>query len=294
MWLVPDLSRRAALRLGAGAFAGAAGTWAFGALVDPTLVPADPSPFEPAAPVPPPPPVAAPAALPTKVSGSFVSEARGGVVTNYIIARPPGITGPLRPVIALHGVRGNAKQVMSFGIEQVLAELVQAGRPPFAVVAVDGGDTYWHRRAGGEDAGSMVLHELIPMLSTMSLDIARVGFIGWSMGGYGALLLGARLGPARTAGICAISPALYQSYTASTLGAFDSYDDWTRNTVFGLPALASIPLRIDCGDDDRFALATRQFIGQLRTPPAGGFTPGGHDEAYWRQQLPGELAWLAS
>jgi enterochelin esterase-like enzyme len=294
MWLVPDLSRRAALRLGAGAFAGAAGTWAFGALVDPTLVPADPSPFEPAAPVPPPPPVAAPAPLPTKVSGSFVSEARGGVVTNYIIARPPGIAGPLRPVIALHGVRGNAKQVMSFGIEEALAELVQAGRPPFAVVAVDGGDTYWHRRAGGEDAGSMVLHELIPMLSTMSLDITRVGFIGWSMGGYGALLLGARLGPARTAGICAVSPALYQSYTASTLGAFDSYDDWTRNTVFGLPALASIPLRIDCGNDDRFAPATRQFIGQLRTPPAGGFTPGGHDEAYWRQQLPGELAWLAS
>jgi len=294
MWLVPDLSRRAALRFGAGAFAGAAGIWAFGALVDPTLVPADPSPFEPAAPVPPPPPVAAPVPLPTRVSGSFISEARGGVVTNYIIARPPGITGPLRPVIALHGVRGNAKQVMSFGIEQALAELVKAGRPPFAVVAVDGGDTYWHRRAGGEDAGSMVLHELIPMLSTMSLDIARVGFIGWSMGGYGALLLGARLGPARTAGICAISPALYQSYTASTLGAFDSYDDWTRNTVFGLPALASIPLRIDCGNDDRFAPATRQFIGQLRTPPAGGFTPGGHDEAYWRQQLPGELAWLAS
>lgn len=291
---MPDLSRRAALRLGVGAVAGATGIWSFGALVDPTQVPADPSPFEPAAPVAPPPPVAAPTPLPTKVSGSFVSAARGGVLTNYIIARPPGITGPLRPVIALHGVRGSAKQVMSFGVEQVLAELVKAGHPPFAVVAVDGGDTYWHRRAGGEDAGSMVLNELIPMLSTMSLDITRVGFIGWSMGGYGALLLGARLGPARTAGICAVSPALYQSYTASTLGAFDSYDDWTHNTVFGLPALASIPLRIDCGNDDRFAPATHQFIGQLHTPPAGGFTPGGHDEAYWRQELPSELAWLAS
>jgi dienelactone hydrolase len=292
MWLVPDLSRRAALRLGAGAVVGAAGIWTFGALVDPTQVPADPSPFEPAAPVPPPPPVAAPTPLPTKVSGSFVSAARGGVQTNYIIARPPGITGPLRPVIALHGVRGSAKQVMSFGVEEGLAAMVSAGRPPFAVVAVDGGDTYWHRRAGGEDAGSMVLNELIPMLSTMGLDTTRVGFLGWSMGGYGALLLGARLGPARCAGICAVSPALYQSYTASTLGAFDSYDDWTRNTVFGSPALASIPLRIDCGNDDRFAPATHQFIAQLRTPPAGGFSPGGHDEAFWRQQLPGELAWL--
>jgi len=285
MWLMPQLSRRAALRLGAGAMAGAASVWALGALVDPTETPAEPLPVDPAS---------AGTALPTRVSGSFISAARGGVPTNWIIARPPGQTGPLRPVIALHGVRGNAKQVMSFGIEEGLAELVKAGRPPFAVVSVDGGDSYWHRRAGGEDAGSMVLNELIPMLATQALDTTRVGFMGWSMGAYGALLLGARLGAQRTAGICAISPALYQSYTASTLGAFDSYEDWTKNTVFGLPALSSIPLRVDCGQDDRFAPATHQFIAQLRTPPAGGFTAGGHDETYWRQQLPSELAWLAS
>jgi enterochelin esterase-like enzyme len=294
MALVPELSRRAALRLGASAVAGAAGIWSLGGLLDPIQVPADPGPIEPAAPVPPPPPVAAPPPLPTRQSGSFMSAARGGVLTNWIVARPPGQTGPLRPVIALHGVRGSAKQVMSFGVEQGLADLVKAGRPPFAVVAVDGGDTYWHRRAGGEDAGSMVLNELIPMLPSLGLDISRIGFIGWSMGGYGALLLGARLGPARTAGICAVSPALYQSYTASTIGAFDSYDDWTRNTVFGLPALSTIPLRVDCGNDDRFAPATHQFIAQLHQAPTGGFMPGGHDEVYWRQQLPGELAWLAS
>src|ERR1700749_1524217 len=291
MTLVPELSRRAALRLGASAVAGAAGIWTFGALLDPTRVPADPGPFGPAAPPAPPiaapaPPVAAPAPMPTRVSGSFVSAARGGILTNYVIARPPGQIAPLRPVIALHGVRGSAKQVMSFGVEEGLAAMVNAGRPPFAVVAVDGGDSYWHRRAGGEDAGAMVLNELIPMLATMNLDITRVGFIGWSMGGYGAMLLGARLGPARTAGICAVSPALYQSYTASTLGAFDSYDDWTHNTVFGLPALSSIPLRIDCGNDARFAPAAHQFTPQLRPPPAGGFWPGGHDEAFWRQQLP--------
>jgi S-formylglutathione hydrolase FrmB len=285
MWLMPELSRRAALRLGAGAMAGAASVWALGALVDPTETPAEPLPVDPAS---------AGTALPTRVSGSFISAARGGVLTNWVIARPPGQTGPLRPVIALHGVRGNAKQVMSFGIEEGLAELVKAGRPPFAVVSVDGGDSYWHRRAGGEDAGSMVLNELIPMLATQALDTTRVGFMGWSMGAYGALLLGARLGAQRTAGICAISPALYQSYTASTLGAFDSYEDWTKNTVFGLPALSSIPLRVDCGQDDRFSPATHQFIAQLRTPPAGGFTAGGHDETYWRQQLPSELAWLAS
>lgn len=278
------MTRRAALRLGLGALAGAAGVSGLSSALDPFELQASPGPVDPAS---------AGSALPTKMSGSFVSAARGGKLTNWIIALPPGQTGPLRPVIALHAVRGNAHQAMDLGVEDGLAQLVKAGRPPFAVVGVDGGDGYWHRRASGEDSGAMVLNELIPMLATKGLDISRVGFIGWSMGGYGALLLGARLGPQRTAGICAVSPALYRSFTSSR-GAFDSDDDWARNSVFGLPALSSIPLRVDCGNSDRFAPATQQFIAQLRRPPSGGFSAGGHDVSFWRQQLPGELAWLAS
>jgi enterochelin esterase-like enzyme len=91
-----------------------------------------------------------------------------------------------------------------------------------------------------------------------------------------------------------VSPALFTSFSGSTLGSFDSYEDWKRNTVLGVPALASIPIRVDCGTSDRFCPAARQFVAQLRTPPSGGFSPGGHDVSYWRQQLPGELAWLAS
>ncbi len=279
------MTRRAALRLGLGAFAGAVSVTALNSLLEPFELQAAPNPFEPAP---------AGSAMPTRISGSFVSAARGGVLTNWIIARPPGYNGILRPVIALHGVRGNANSVMDLGVEDGLAELVKAGRPPFAVVSVDGGDSYWHRRANGEDSGAMVLEELIPLLATKGLDISRVAFLGYSMGGYGALLLGSRLGPQRTAAICAVSPALYTSFTGSSRGAFDSYDDWVQNTVFGQPALASIPLRIDCGTGDRFCPATRQFVAQLRVPPAGGFSAGGHDVSYWRQQLPGELAWLAS
>ena len=115
---MPELSRRAALRLGVGAVAGATGVWAMSALLDPSDAPATPTPVDPAA---------ADNALPTRVSGSFVSAARGGVLTNWIIARPPGQTGPLRPVIALHGVRGNAKQVMSFGVEDTTRRAGQGG-----------------------------------------------------------------------------------------------------------------------------------------------------------------------
>ena len=227
------------------------------------------------------------------VTGSFVSAARGGVTTNWAIARPPGQTAPLRPVIALHGRWSDAATVMAGGVEQGLAQAVNAGLPPFAVVSVDGGESYWHDRANGDHAGSMVLNELIPMLSDKGLDTSRVAFIGWSMGGYGALLLGARLGPARTAAITAVSPALWLSAGEAAAGAFDGPGDFAANSVFGLPALASIPIRIDCGNSDPFYSATKQFIAQLPNPPAGGFSPGGHDGGYWSSQLPGEIAWMA-
>ncbi len=295
---MPNLSRRAVLRLGAGAAAGAAGAFTLGALLDSGVRVAGPdiamtgvgAPLLPPAPLE---PASAGVAAPTMVTGSFVSAARGGVQTNWAIARPPGQTGPLRPVIALHGKGSDAATVMAGGVEQGLAQAVNAGLPPFAVVAVDGGGSYWHKRASGEDSGAMVLDELIPMLSDKGLDTSRVAFIGWSMGGYGALLLGARLGPARTAAITAVSPALWLSSGAAAPGAFDGPGDFAANSVFGLPALASIPIRIDCGNSDPFYSATQQFIAQLPNPPAGGFSPGGHDGGYWSSQLPGEIAWMA-
>jgi S-formylglutathione hydrolase FrmB len=294
---MPDLSRRAVLGLGAGAAFGAVGACALDYLLPPRTtqaIPVSPAstqvPLAPAAPLEPATP-SQPA--PTVVTGSFVSAARGGVSTNWAIARPPGQTKALRAVIALHGKDSDAATVMAGGVEQGLAQAVNAGLPPFAVVAVDGGGGYWHKRSSGEDAGAMVLNELIPMLDGQSLDTSRVAFLGWSMGGYGALLLGGRLGPARTAAICAVSPALWLSSGAAAPGAFDSPDDFAANSVFGMPALGSIPIRVDCGDSDPFYGATKQFIAQLPNPPAGGFSPGGHNPGFWSSQLPAELTWIA-
>jgi S-formylglutathione hydrolase FrmB len=294
---MPDLSRRAVLSLGASVAAGAAGAYGLDILFQSRTSQAIPvsraGTQVPLAPAPPLGPAPSAEAAPTMTTGSFVSAARGGVSTNWAIARPPGQTKALRPVIALHGKGSDASTVMAGGVEQGLAQAVNAGLPPFAVVAVDGGGSYWHKRASGEDAGAMVLNELIPMLDTQRLDTSRVAFLGWSMGGYGALLLGGRLGSARTAAICAVSPALWLSPGAAAPGAFDGADDFAANSVFGMPALASIPIRVDCGDSDPFYAATKQFIAQLPNPPAGGFSPGGHNAEFWSSQLPADLTWMA-
>ncbi|WP_292981439.1 alpha/beta hydrolase-fold protein [Mycobacterium sp.] len=292
---MPEMSRRAVLRLGTAAASGAVGAYAVDRLLPVRAAVAAPVVMTgtgvPLAPRPPLEPAAVPA--PTMTTGSFVSAARGGVATNWAIARPPGQTKPLRPVIALHGKGSSAATVMEGGVEHGLAQAVAAGLPPFAVVAVDGGGSYWHKRASGEDCGAMVINELIPLLAGQGLDTSRLGFLGWSMGGYGALLLGGRLGPGRTAAICAVSPALWMSSGAAAPGAFDGPEDFAANSVFGMPALGSIPVRIDCGNSDPFCGATKQFIAQLPNPPAGGFSAGGHDPSFWSAQLPAELTWMA-
>src|SRR6201987_2899844 len=134
-------NRRTALRLGA-IGASAAGLWALGALPDPTR--AAPAPLS--------------SPQPTREEGSFISAARGGRNTRWIIARPPGQTGLLRTVIALHGLDSDAAAVMSLGVEDALAKLPATGKPSIAVVSVDGGKGYWRPRASGEDSGAMVLN----------------------------------------------------------------------------------------------------------------------------------------
>ena len=86
---MPQLTRRAMLRFGVGAAAGA-GAYALSTLLRAGSATADRS--NPPA-----------GAAPTYVTGSFVSAARGGIETNWAIARPPGQNQRLRAVIALHG-----------------------------------------------------------------------------------------------------------------------------------------------------------------------------------------------
>jgi pimeloyl-ACP methyl ester carboxylesterase len=135
--------------------------------------------------------------------------------------------------------------------DRVLAQYVARGGTPFAIAAVDGGGTWWHRRASGTDTQSMVLEEFLPLLAERGLDTGRYAVFGLSMGGFGALLLAAQHRTPGLRAVAAMSPAVWSLYDASRSDNFDSSADFAANDIFGLrPALESLPKRIDCGTTD--------------------------------------------
>jgi dienelactone hydrolase len=231
------------------------------------------------------------------VSGSFASKARHAT-TSWSVAYPPGHDQPGLPVlISLHGRGGSHRDSFagSLHLHRFLAEVVHRGRPPFAIASVDGGDhEYWHPRRHTDPAG-MVVEEFVPLLSRRGLDTARIGLLGWSMGGYGALYLAGVLGRARTAVAIAESPAVWHQAGQSAAGAFDDAEDFDKHAIFGRTSLLDgIPLRLDCGAADGFAPVTRELRAVLSPTPAGGIEPGNHDAGYWRSQAAAQLRFAAA
>lgn len=227
-------------------------------------------------------------------SGSFRSRYRHAS-TGWTIVRPDGHGDDRLPVlVALHGRTGDHEDAFggSLHLDRVLADVVRSGTPPFAIASVDGGDhDYWHPRSTTDPAG-MVIHEFLPLLARHGLDVERLGFMGWSMGGYGALYLASVLRRRRVAAVIAESPAIWHTAAQRVEGSFDSDAQFDRDGVFGrLRRLAGIPLWLDCGASDGFWPVTRDLRAAVRPTPAGGITAGGHDSDYWRGRAPAQLRW---
>jgi S-formylglutathione hydrolase FrmB len=237
--------------------------------------------------------------------GTFRSAARGDADTGWVLALPPGAAfdrlkapgrQPLPVCVLLHGRGDSATSLVDIGYDRFLAGATMTGMPPFAIAAVDGGDRYWHRRSAGDDTGRMIVDELLPMLARAGLRTEprdRVALMGYSMGGYGALLLASELGPARVAAVVAESPALWTAPAQAAAGAFDGTADFVRNDVFARrKALAEIPIKIDCGLADPFYRAAKEFAEGLSPAPAGTFGRGDHDYGYWRSVAASSIAFV--
>lgn len=219
---------------------------------------------------------------------------RSGLVEpdpDYRISYPPGVEpGESLPVVvALHGSGGTADTWSdALGLDRFLA----ASGHEFAIAAVDGGLTsYWHERSDGEDAGRMLLEEFLPLLGERGLDLSRLALLGWSMGGLGALMHGARLADQGAAPpVLAVSPALWPAYDQAMPGAYDTeqqYDDCMALVRQGL----ELDARVDCGTADPFYRDVRAVLDGVDVEQ--NYERGTHDAAYWTRELPGQLDWLA-
>ncbi|MDX6555470.1 MAG: hypothetical protein QOD86_1665 [Miltoncostaeaceae bacterium] len=286
-----DASRRRVTRrqalLGAGAAVAAAGAAA--AAVDPRRVydrltrDCGPEPTRP------------PASAARVLEGSFRSGVLGAEV-GYAAVRPPGPERQARlPVCFCLPGRGGtgAGTLRDLWAADALAQAV-AGRgvPPFALVAVDGGGSYWHPRAGGEDRLAMLLDEVLPLCADRLGLAPRRALLGWSMGGYGALLA-AETRPHAFRAVTAVSPAVWTSREAqrgAVPDAFDSDEDFRAHDVIaGAGRLGGLVVRIDCGESDPFAGAARTLRDACLETPAGGLSAGCHEARYWRRMLPEQL-----
>lgn len=218
-------------------------------------------------------------------SGTFHSRYVGRAVS-WTLSRPAG-AGPLHGILfGLHGYNEDHRFV--FDAVQLPDAAASVGLR-VAVAAVDGGrDSYWHKRVDGSDALSMLLSEFVPMVRAAVGDVPQA-IMGWSMGGYGALLAAERE-PAAFRAVAPASPALWLSPGATAPGAFDSADDYYANDVFtGIDKLKNLAVAVACGTSDPFYSATRHLVAEMAYPHSTFFGPGYHDASYWRSVLPAQL-----
>ena len=197
-------------------------------------------------------------------------------------------SAPKAVLVALHGRGGSHRDPFD---DLGLHRFVAAAQLPFAVVAVDGGESFWHARADGTDTQKLVIDELMPAVSARVPGAAPV-VIGWSMGGYGALLL-AEKHPGTFKAVVASSPSIWRTPGEAAAGAFDDADDFAGNDVLtGASTLVGADTRIDCGDDDVFADTSRELVHS--TGASGGVRAGYHESETWRSFIPDQLEFIRS
>lgn len=192
-------------------------------------------------------------------------------------------------VICLHG----RNQSEAFAFDEVpVPAFAQVAGLDIVVAGLDGGpSSYWHPRASGDDPLADLVEHLVPLVDARSGG-GPLTIMGWSMGGYGALLAAERR-PDLFSAVVAASPAVWRRASDASEGAFDNAADFAAHDV--LASLDRLPprVRIDCGKDDAFADISRELL--RRIPGAQGRVRAGfHDSKFWRTLVPEQLAFITA
>lgn len=214
-------------------------------------------------------------------------------------------------VILLHGVYGSHwSWALQGGAHLTAAAMAVSGEIPPMVLAMpsDGlwGDGSAYRRHGGQDFERWIVEE-VPravqeVLPGVEADSPRF-LAGLSMGGFGALRLGARHG-ARFRGISAHSSitelAQFADFVEEPLDRYRNDERDDDGSVLGAMVshrLQIPPFRFDCGVDDELLEANRRLHRELQAegiPHHYEEFPGAHEWSYWEAHLRDSLRFFAA
>ena len=228
-------------------------------------------------------------------------------LTLWIPERLPDAPVPL--VILLHGVYGSHwAWAWKGGAHRTARDLIARGEIPPLVLAMpsDGlwGDGSGYVSHGREDFERWIVDE-VPAAARQVVGDGRLGekffLSGLSMGGFGALRLGARHA-GRCAGISAHSaitaPEQMAQFVEEELASYHRAGPVESALDAILAHRGELPpLRFDCGLDDNLLEPNRQLHrGLLEHGIDHAYEefPGGHEWDYWRDHLADTLRFFAT
>jgi pimeloyl-ACP methyl ester carboxylesterase len=199
----------------------------------------------------------------------------------------------------LHGFGANHTDALVGMTPAQAMALRVGGEPlaPMAMVTVDGGDGYWNPHPG-DNPMAMVIDELIPLCGRLGLGLPprRIGTMGISMGGYGAVLLAEKY-PQLISAVAAISPAIWTSYAqarGANPGAYASPADFAADdAVNHTSSLTGIPVRVASGTSDPFHPGVEALAEALPRGSVVEFSEGCHTGPFFISQEPPSLSFLA-
>lgn len=245
---------------------------------------------------------------------SFFSKLRGKE-TDYLVASPEPAAGRRPVVFLLHGAwDGYNTWAEHLGPETLAQAAAQRG---LILVMPDGEQFGWYLDGRETAIESYLMDELLPRILSErpDADPERLGLVGLSMGGHGALTLALKhpetfKAVGSMSGITDLSahagrrhqvdPTLKIDRVLGPLGA--EGQNWRPHSALGLTEqapekLAGRPLILSVGTGDRLTLAENRayhdLLARLEIEHVYLEGPGGHGWDYWTAQLPIHLDFMA-